>query len=79
MISGGSLNAGEKLPSKKAMADFLGVSPVTVQNAYQDLLARGLIRAVPRSGFYVKKQVRSVPEDSKEQPGFLCPGSRHRP
>ncbi|MCR4672264.1 MAG: pyridoxamine kinase [Lachnospiraceae bacterium] len=65
MIEGGKLNPGEKLPSKLAMAEHLGASTVTVQNAYQSLLEEGLIRAVPRSGFYVKKQARNVPEESK--------------
>ena len=42
-------------PSKRAFAKHLGVSVVTVEGAYDQLVAEGYVRAVPRSGFYVQE------------------------
>lgn len=52
-IRSGELKAGEKLPSKRAFATHLGVSVITVENAYSMLEEEGYITARPRSGFYV--------------------------
>ena len=40
-IRGGQLTADEKLPSKRALAAHLGVSVITVQNAYEQLRMAG--------------------------------------
>ena len=37
----GRLQAGEKLPSKRTLAQHLEVSIITVKNAYEQLLAEG--------------------------------------
>lgn len=50
----GDLRAGEKLPSKRSLAGQLGVSVVTVENAYAQLLAEGYICSRPKSGYYVE-------------------------
>ncbi|MCR5322963.1 MAG: PLP-dependent aminotransferase family protein [Lachnospiraceae bacterium] len=52
-IRSGELKAGEKLPSKRAFATHLGVSVITVENAYAMLEEEGYIASKPRSGFYV--------------------------
>lgn len=52
-IKKGDLGAGEKLPSKRALAQHLSVSVNTVDTAYQMLTTEGYLRAVPKSGFYV--------------------------
>lgn len=49
----GRLEAGEKLPSKRALAAHLRVSQSTVETAYGMLVSEGYLRAVPKSGFYV--------------------------
>ena len=49
----GRLEAGEKLPSKRAFAAQCGVSVITVENAYSQLCAEGFLTAKARSGFYV--------------------------
>lgn len=49
----GKLKEGAKLPSKRAQAERLGISVVTVENAYAQLLAEGYIAARERSGYYV--------------------------
>lgn len=51
----GKLKAGEKLPSKRALAADAGVSVVTVQLAYEQLLIEGYIRSVERSGYFVEE------------------------
>ncbi len=52
-IQQGTYKENEKLPSKRAFADHLGVSQNTVDTAYQMLVTEGYVRARPRSGFYV--------------------------
>jgi len=49
----GNLQADEKLPSKRMLAAHLGVSVITVENAYSQLLAEGYIYSKARSGYYV--------------------------
>lgn len=54
-IESGALEAGARLPSKRAFAKHLGVSVVTVEGALDQLVAEGYVRAVPSSGFYVQE------------------------
>ena len=49
----GRIKSGEKLPGKRTLARELGVSVVTVQTAYDQLLAEGYVRSRERSGYYV--------------------------
>ena len=51
-ILSGALAAGERLPSKRALAEHLRVSVITVEGAYQQLVAEGYADARPRRGFY---------------------------
>lgn len=48
-----NLAPGEKLPSKRALAQHLDVSVTTVENAYGQLLAEGYIVSNVRSGYFV--------------------------
>lgn len=50
----GKLKSGDKLPSKRVLAEDLGVSVVTVELAYEQLLVEGYIRSKERSGYYVE-------------------------
>lgn len=52
-ISSRSLEPGERLPSIRSFAATLSVSPSTVVEAYDRLVAEGLIRSQPGSGFFV--------------------------
>ena len=52
-ILDGILKPDERLPSKRAFASNQGVSVVTVENAYSQLLAEGYIYSKPKSGFFV--------------------------
>ena len=53
-IESGRIKSGEKLPSKRGLADNLGVSVITVENAYSLLTAEGYIRSVPKKGYYAE-------------------------
>ena len=55
MINGGSLSAGDQLPSVRALSQSRKVSTATVLKAYEALEANGLIEARPRSGYYVRE------------------------
>ena len=49
-ILSGKLASGKKLPSKRSFAKNLGVSNITVENAYAQLLAEGYIFSIPKKG-----------------------------
>ena len=53
-ILSGSLAAGDKLPSKRALAEHLEVSKITVEAAYNQLLAEGFIRSQEKVGYFVE-------------------------
>ena len=52
-VMDGTLRAGERLPSIRALATQLRVSVITTKRAYQDLEAQGLIHTVPGKGCFV--------------------------
>ena len=47
------LSPGEKLPSKRSFAKNLGISTITVENAYAQLMAEGYVYSIPKKGFFV--------------------------
>lgn len=53
LIRSGVLGPGERVPSVRYASQTHGVSPSTVFQAYYLLERRGLIRARPRSGYFV--------------------------
>ena len=53
-ILSGALAPGEKLPSKRALAQNLEVSKITVETAYSQLLAEGYIRSEEKRGYFVE-------------------------
>ncbi|MCI8610710.1 MAG: PLP-dependent aminotransferase family protein [Clostridiales bacterium] len=52
-IMHGMLKPGDKLPSKRVFAANLGVSVITVENAYAQLIDQGYIYSIPKRGYYV--------------------------
>jgi GntR family transcriptional regulator/MocR family aminotransferase len=68
-ILSGKLAPGQKLPSKRALAEHLEVSRVTVEGAYDQLLAEGFIRSVERVGYFAEAVQRgSTPAPDREKP-----------
>lgn len=53
-ILSGKLRPGEKLPSKRSLADNLEISKVTVEGAYNQLLGEGFIRSQEKRGYFVE-------------------------
>ena len=54
-ITGGSISAGEKLPSLRTLAVDLSVSVTTVELAYNQLAVEGYLYSKPNSGYYVSE------------------------
>ena len=65
-MESGHIRAGEKLPSKRELASQLGVSIVTVENAYHQLEAEGYIKAVQKKGWFAEKI--SISQKEREMP-----------
>lgn len=73
----GKLKKGERLVSKRNLAEQFGVSVVTAENAVAQLVAEGYITAVERSGYYIRysgsgvvpteaeKISEEIPEDNR--------------
>ncbi len=61
-ILDGTLSPGEKLPSKRALAENLEVSKITVETAYNQLLSEGYIRSQEKVGYFVEAIERPAPK-----------------
>lgn len=69
LIECGAFQPGDRIPSVRKMSRARDVSISTVLQAYYLLEARGLIRARPRSGFYVRSDLPSdLPEPEISSP-----------
>ncbi len=67
-ILSGALSPGEKLPSKRALAQNLEVSKITVETAYNQLLSEGFIRSQEKVGYFVEAVERHArPQSAPEQ------------
>lgn len=68
-IQNGKIQAGEKLPSTRALSKYLGVSRSTVDMAYEQLLAEGYMISQPYRGYYVCEldQLYRIPSLAKEK------------
>ncbi len=60
-ILSGRLAAGERLPSKRCLAEHHGISVQTVQNAYEQLIAEGYLCSRERSGYFVAELETPLP------------------
>ena len=67
-IESGKIAPEEKLPSKRALAEHLNVSVITIQNAYAQLIAEGYIRAEERRGFFAADLSQFIRENRKFEP-----------
>ena len=67
-ILSGVLAPGERLPSKRALAQNLEVSKITVETAYAQLLAEGYIRAQEKVGYFVEYQPQPIAQPAITNP-----------
>lgn len=67
-ILNGRLTADRKLPSKRALSDHLEISKITVEGAYSQLLAEGLIRSVEKVGYFVEPVAKHTPAPTYTPP-----------
>ena len=66
-ILSGALAAGERLPSKRALAEHLRLSVITVEGAYAQLVAEGYVVARPRRGYYAES-LPALPDTTAAKP-----------
>src|SRR5207248_4226853 len=61
LVRHGQLPAGVRLPSIRKLARQVGASPFTVVDAYDRLVARGVIESRAGRGFFVMRRPPSAP------------------
>ena len=63
-ICRGILEINQKMPSKRALSKNLGVSTITVEKAYDQLISEGYIYTIPKKGYYVSEieEIAKVPK-----------------
>jgi GntR family transcriptional regulator len=59
-IIGGSLSAGDALPSMRLLAKELRISVITTKRAYEELEREGFIETVPGKGCFVAAQNKEL-------------------
>ena len=67
MIMSGELQAGEAIPSMRALAKSLHVSVITVQNAYEDLQRDGFIETTVGRGSFVSAQNKEFYQEEQQR------------
>lgn len=75
-IRSGALAAGEKLPSKRALAQHLGLSLTTVERSYGLLTAEGYLEPHPRSGYRITPALTMLPTEPPPAPPPQAPKAR---
>ena len=64
-ILDGVLAEKEKLPSKRTLSEHLGISVITVQNAYSQLIDEGYIYSIEKKGFFVSDIARHLKKNDE--------------
>lgn len=65
-ILSGVLAPGEKLPSKRAFSKNLGISIITIENTYAQLIAEGYLYSIPQKGYYISAIDDSISRGSNK-------------
>lgn len=76
----GQLAEGEKLPSKRQLADYLSISQTTIETTYHQLADEGYVLALPRKGYFVQNStelIRSEPTAPVAHSEVLAPSFRY--
>lgn len=60
----GNIKPNEKLPSKRFFAKNNGISTITIQNAYDQLISEGYVYTIPKKGYYASdiSGIRKLPK-----------------
>lgn len=74
-IISGVLRAGEHLPSKRSFAANLGISTITIENAYSQLMSEGYIYSIPKKGYFVSKLADFSRIPGNYDTAFYCGGN----
>jgi len=67
MIMTGELEAGQSLPSMRALAKSIHVSVITVQRAYEDLQRDGFIDTTVGRGSFVSAQNKDFIQEEQQR------------
>ena len=67
-IEQGKLKSNEKLPSKRSLARNLGISTISIENAYDQLISEGYIYSLPKRGYFVSEVENIVRLKTKSLP-----------
>lgn len=77
----GKLKAHEKMPSKRTLAKNLGLSTISVENAYELLISEGYLYSIAKKGYYVAEikalqdglEIKNLPKKNiQNQTNKLC-------
>lgn len=75
-ILSGNLSAGARLPSKRTFAKNLGISTITVENAYALLISEGYVYSIPKKGYFVSDTEtvapKSITSDADKQTEYFA-------
>lgn len=77
-IAEGSIKAHEKMPSKRELAEHLGVSVITVQNAYLQLIDEGWIYSIEKKGYFAEETGTALGQKNTASTGD-SKGTSHHP
>ncbi len=67
-LAGGRLGFGDKLPSRRDLAEQLVISPLTVKKAYDELERQGMIRTRRGRGTFVSATSETIdPEEQRRR------------
>ena len=66
-ILSGELKPGDKLPSKRALAQNLEISKITVETAYGQLLSEGYLRSEEKVGYFVEAVERPAAREAEQK------------
>jgi len=67
MIMSGELQAGDSIPSMRALAKSIHVSVITVQKAYEDLQRDGFIETTVGRGSFVSAQNKEFYQEQQQR------------
>lgn len=66
-VMNGELDAGDPLPSMRALAKSLHISVITAQRAYEDLQRDGFIETVAGRGCFIAEQNRDFIQEEQQK------------